>query len=199
LPRRYVPPETWVLAIRRYDRSADGRVHQEDFAQAVGLPPARKYDQITYDVMAKLVRRFIDEEAVEELVRRLVLTIATGNNDAHLKNWSLVYPDRIRARWSPLYDQVATIAWQAPDRTLALKLTGVRDFGRIDRSLFERFAQRAQIDPRRVVELVTDTVERLRATWRDLAPALPLPETHREALKDHWRRVPLLRAAGALD
>lgn len=199
LPQRVLPPDTQVLAIRRYDRSAEGPVHQEDLAQVVGLPPARKYDQITYDVMARLIRRFIDQDAVDELVRRLVLTVAIGNNDAHLKNWSLVYPDRIRPRWSPLYDQVATVAWPTPDRALALKLAGIKSFGQIDRPLFERFAQRAQLDPRRVDELVTGTVERLRATWRDLAPALPLPDAHREALRDHWRRVPLLRAAGALD
>lgn len=198
LARRYAPPGTQVLAIRRYDRPTEGRIHQEDFAQAVGLPPARKYDQITCDVMARLVRRFIDQEAVEELMRRLVLTIAIGNNDAHLKNWSLIYPDRIRARWSPLYDQVATVAWEALDRRLALKVAGVREFGRIDRALFARYAERAQMDPRKVDELVTGTVERLRATWRDLAPGLPLPEAHRAALREHWRRVPLLRAAGAL-
>src|SRR5262249_38749318 len=73
-PRQFIRSGTKVLAIRRYDRSAQGRVHQEDFAQTVGLPPTKKYDQVTHDAMAILVRRVIGEEAVDELVRRLVFT-----------------------------------------------------------------------------------------------------------------------------
>jgi serine/threonine-protein kinase HipA len=198
-PRGYAPAGTRVLAIRRYDRVARERVHQEDFAQAVGLPPTKKYDQVTHDLMARLVRKFIDEEAVDELVRRLVFTIASGNNDAHLKNWSLVYPDTIRARWSLLYDQVATVAWEGLDRTLALKLAGVKEFGRIDRSVLKRFAEAAQIDRQRVLDHADGTIERLRAAWREIASSLPLPKAHTKALQAHWRRVPLLRAAGPLD
>lgn len=187
------------MAIRRYDRKPEGRVHQEDFAQAVGLPPGKKYEQITYEVMARLVRRFIDEEAVDELVRRLVFTIASGNADAHLKNWSLVYPDSVQARWSPLYDQVATIAWKAPARALALKLAGVKDFGRIDRATFERFAEKADLDEGRVLEQVDKTLERLRKTWRGIAADLPIPRFHRDSLLEHWRTVPLLRGVGPLE
>lgn len=199
-PRRYTLPDARVLAVRRYDRLPEGRrVHQEDFAQAVGLPPKKKYEQITYAVMAGLVRRFIDEAAVDELLRRLLFAIACGNNDAHLKNWSLIYPDTVRARWSPLYDQVSTVAWQGPDRALALKLAHVREFGGIDRSTFERFAEAARLDKRRVFELVERTVEQLQAAWRGIASALPLPETHKVALREHWRKVPLLGAFGSLD
>jgi serine/threonine-protein kinase HipA len=198
-PRRYAPTGTKVLAIRRYDRESGARIHQEDLAQAVGLPPKKKYDQVTHDAMAHLVRRFIDAAAVDEFVRRLAFTVASGNNDAHLKNWSLIYPGGIQARWSPLYDQVATVAWEGPDRSLALKLAGVKEFNRIDRSTFERFADGAKIDRRRVVEQVDSTLERLRVVWREIAADLPLPKAHAEALREHWRRVPLLRGAGSLD
>lgn len=198
-PRRYAKAGTRVLAVRRYDRLPGRRVHQEDFAQAAGLPPTRKYDQITHDVMARLIRKFVDEDAVEELVRRLVFTVAIGNNDAHLKNWSLVYPDTIRARWSPLYDEVATVAWEGLDRTLALKLAGTKDFNRIDRATFGRFAEGAQMDERHTLAVVDGTLERLRASWREIVAELPLPEAHHEALVEHWRKVPLLREAGPLE
>jgi len=198
-PRRYGPSDSRVLAIRRYDRSPEGRVHQEDFAQVVGLPPSKKYDQITYEVMARLVRGFLGEEAVDELIRRLVLVVACGNNDAHLKNWSLVYPDGIQARWSPLYDQVSTIAWEAPDRALALKLAGVKAFGEIDRAAFERFADKTDLERQRVLRQVEDTLSRLLVAWRGVAEELPLPQAHRAALRKHWRAVPILREAGRLD
>jgi serine/threonine-protein kinase HipA len=141
----------------------------------------------------------IGEEAVDEIVRRLAFTVATGNGDAHLKNWSLIYPDRIRACWSPLYDQVATIAWETPERALSLKLGGVKEFGRIDGSVWERFAEKAQMDRRRVLNLVAETLDKLRVAWSEIASSLPLPEPHAEAVREHWKRVPFLRAAGPLD
>lgn len=196
--RRIVAEGTRVLAIRRYDRSGQGRVHQEDFAQVVGLPPRRKYDQIRHEDLAVLARRFIDEDAVDESVRRLVLTVAIGNGDAHLKNWSLIYPDRVKAAWSPLYDQVATVAWRAPARALALSLAGVKEFARIDRRAFEHLAGRARIEPARMAGLVEETLERLRRAWGELRRELPLVPEHRRAIEEHWRRVPLLRSAGGL-
>jgi serine/threonine-protein kinase HipA len=195
LVRRLVEPENRVLAVRRYDRTDEGRVHQEDFAQAVGLPPARKYAQIRSEDMAVLTRRFVDEEAVDELVRRLVLTIAIGNGDAHLKNWSLIYPDRVRAAWSPLYDQVATVAWKVPARALALKLGGARDFRQIDRDAFTRFADRAKVDRHRVDTLIDETLERTRDAWQVLGE-LPIVSGHRRAIEEHWKQVPLLREVG---
>lgn len=196
--RRIVAPDTRVLAIRRYDRTAEGRVHQEDFAQVVGLPPAKKYEQIRHEDMAVLVRQFMDEAALEEYVRRLALTVATGNGDAHLKNWSLVYPDRIRPAWSPLYDQVATVAWRAPARELSLKLGGIKSFAKLDPGAFERLADRAEIDRSHVAQWLDETLDRLRQAWRELRNELPLVPEHRQAIEEHWRQVPLLKSAGGL-
>lgn len=198
LVRRLVEPGTRVLVIRRYDRTEDGRVHQEDFSQAVGLPPASKYEQVKHEGMALLVRQFIDEAAVDEYVRRLVLTVAIGNGDAHLKNWSLIYPDRIRAAWSPLYDQVSTVAWRTPARALALKLAGVKSFGEIDRKAFDRLADRAGMDRKGMGRLLGETLDRIRQAWGELGEELPLVPSHREAIREHWRRVPLLRSVGEL-
>lgn len=198
-PRRLGAPGTRVLAIRRFDREAGRRIHQEDLAQVVGLPPQKKYEQITYEALARLVQRLIDGEAAHEFARRLVFVIACGNNDAHLKNWSLTYPDRINPRWSPLYDQVATIAWSEPDRRLALKLAGVKEFSRIDSGTLELFATRAQLSPARILDEATELLKNLRQHWREISPNLPLPAAHRAALAAHWRSVPLLRRAGLLE
>ena len=196
--RQLVEEGTKVLAVRRYDRADEGPIHQEDFAQAVGLPPDKKYEQVRHEDMAVLVRQLVDEAAVDEYIRRLVLIVATGNGDAHLKNWSLIYPDRVRAQWSPLYDQVATVAWSAPSRSLALKLGGIKDFGQIDRDAFDRLARRANIEIPRLHGLIAETLSRLRQTWDELACDLPLLPAHRDAIREHWRRVPLLRATGDL-
>lgn len=108
------------------------------------------------------------------------------------------FPDRVRAAWSPLYDQVATVAWRAPARALALELATVKDFGRIDRDAFELFAGRARIDRRRTGRLIGETLDRLRQAWNELRDELPVHPAHRRAIEEHWKRVPLLRAAGGL-
>lgn len=185
-----------VLAVRRYDRAAGARIHQEDFAQAVGLAPEQKYEHVPYEAMATLVRRLIDDEAALELVRRLAFAVASGNGDAHLKNWSLVYPDRIRAALSPVYDQVATVAWPTVEAELALKLAGVRRFEAVDRAAFERLAERSGLGRERVGRLALEVVDAARATWQGIAPLLP--PGHREALETHWKAVPLLREVGRL-
>jgi len=197
LPRQFAPEGSRVLAIRRFDRNRH-RIHQEDFAQVVGLPPTMKYDHVTYEVMVRLTKNILGDEGVDELVRRLALTVACGNNDAHLKNWSLIYPDGIQARWSPLYDQVSTVAWEGPDRLLSLKLAGVKEFGRIDRAAFERLAEKCNLDPARVIDNVRDTLTRLFDTWPGILPDLPIPESHVVRLREHWAHVPLLREMGSL-
>src|SRR5205823_9099086 len=62
----------------------------------------------------------------------------SGNTDAHLKNWSLIYKDDINASLSPLYDQVCTIAWSDVPRALALKLSGRKNLLQIDEDVFAR-------------------------------------------------------------
>lgn len=200
-PRRFAVEGESVLAIRRYDREGETRIHQEDFAQVVGLPPTKKYDQITSEILVVLARNILGETGAIETLRRLALVIACGNNDAHLKNWSLVYPDGIRAEWSPLYDQVATVAWSESgrlDRKLSLKLGGVKDFGRIDRATFDRLADKVDLDRASVRETVRATLTTLRDTWGEKRADWPIRDVHAEALRDHWRRVPLLREIGSL-
>ncbi len=44
-----------ALAVRRYDRTGDGRIHAEDFAQVIGLRPIDKYEHHSYASIALLL------------------------------------------------------------------------------------------------------------------------------------------------
>ncbi len=197
--RQRAPEGSQVFAIRRYDRDGARRIHQEDFAQVVGLYPEQKYEHVRYEQLALLARAIEGrEEAYDEVVRRLVLMVATGNYDAHLKNWSLVYPDGIRAQLAPLYDQVAVAAWPGEvERTWALKLAGVKDPFQTDTRAFERLASRAEADSEHTLHIVSETLERLTKAWPASHASAVMPADHVEHLRAYWRRVPLLRPLAA--
>ena len=91
-----------ALAVERFDRLADGsRVHMEDFAQVFGLYPNDKYKHKSYANIASVLWAETGQEATYEFVRRVVFSVLIGNADMHLKNWSLLYPDRRTLVLSP--------------------------------------------------------------------------------------------------
>lgn len=184
--RTYAIPGTNVLVIRRYDREGVKRIHQEDFAQVTGLPPARKYDQISYQQCALLARKIVGDEAYFEFVRRLVFMVASGNSDAHLKNWSLIYPDGENASLSPLYDQVCTIAWPDVPRTTALRFSGKKNLLEVDEDSFARLAKGAGADVTRTLEILRVTVQRIAEAWRGAGIHELLPAEHATVLRAYW-------------
>ncbi len=193
LPRSHVKQHAHVLAIKRYDRDGTRRIHQEDFLQVAGLRPDLKYDYLKYEQLAILISNIVGGDGYDEFIRRLSFVVASGNADAHLKNWSLIYPDRVNATMSPLYDQVSTVAWPELEYTLAIKLAGVKDFAKVDEEAFRRLAKRAGGDQDRTLELVRSTVMKSADVWTDVGSELPIPADHVNALRKHWDTVPLLK------
>jgi serine/threonine-protein kinase HipA len=196
LPKQYVEPGTKAFVIRRYDRDGQHRIHQEDFAQAVGLLPEKKFDHSTYAKLAKLAKAFVGGKAFDEVIRRLVVVLACGNADAHLKNWSLVYPDGITAQLSPLYDQVCTVAWPVLARALALNLVRKRNFAQIDEAEMCSLAEYCSESSDHTMTIVEQTLDRLAEAWRAKAESWPMLEEHRRELYKHWQSVPLLKQYG---
>jgi serine/threonine-protein kinase HipA len=92
--------------------------------------------------------------------------VASGNTDAHLKNWSLLYPDGIRAQLSPLYDQVCTIAWKDLPRTLALRFSGRKQLLEVDERAFLRLAEKVGADGERTLAVVRETLQRIAEAWQ---------------------------------
>lgn len=109
--------KTHFLAVVRYDRGSNGRVHCEDFAQVLGVMPEQKYVGATYLDVARVLMAFpsLGETAVHELLRRLVVNEMLGNPDMHLKNIGVFYPDGNAngqaPRMPPAYDIVAYAAY----------------------------------------------------------------------------------------
>lgn len=70
LPEDVVRMEGNVLAVKRFDRTEDGRfVHVEDFAQVFGLYPEKKYGRASYQNIAEVLWAETSEEDIAELIR----------------------------------------------------------------------------------------------------------------------------------
>lgn len=191
--RGYANPEGRMLVIRRYDRDGGRRIHQEDFAQVVGQPPRLKYDQITYEKLARLVQGIVGHDAYFEFVRRLAFVVASGNADAHLKNWSLLYPDGIEARLTPLYDQVCTIVWPEVAPELSLKLAGLKSLKQVDERSFRRLAEATGSDPAQTFAVLHECLERIARAWHESVARDIMPLDHAAVLREYWASVPLLK------
>ncbi|MBF0698069.1 type II toxin-antitoxin system HipA family toxin [Actinomyces bowdenii] len=173
--------ETLAYAVRRFDRSSAGRVHIEDFAQLLGRfgVGEGKY-RSNVETIAGLAYRGYDDASLQEMVRRTVFNLLIGNNDAHLKNWSLIYPDRRKAELSPAYDLVCTSVYlpQPEDPHLGLPFLGAKRLSEVRREHFSRLQDTLEVRGRDVLAVVDDTVERFADHWADEREALP-PEVSR--------------------
>ncbi|GAC1580044.1 MAG: hypothetical protein NVS3B7_14430 [Candidatus Elarobacter sp.] len=182
-----------AYAIRRFDRAPGVRIHAEDFNQIADVAPEKKYDAKPSHWLAQVTQALCPFDEVEELVRRLVFGVCIGNNDMHLKNWGVVYPNGRDARLAPMYDYVCTRAYY-PAGTLALTIGEERAFESIDAAALSRFARRAELSERRTLILAAEVVERLRYAWRDLRPTVDNPALV-DALERTFAAVPLMRAS----
>jgi len=185
LPEQAHTVESMALAVKRFDRLPDGApVHMEDFAQVFGEFPSNKYKFHSYANLAAVLWAEIGEDAVREFVRRLVFTVVIGNADMHLKNWSLLYPDRRTPALSPGYDFVATLPY-IPNDTLALSFGDSRSLSEITPEQMRRFADTARIPASPLWKIAVETAERIAESWKTLEQADVLPKDLRETIGKH--------------
>ena len=175
--------KTPCLIVKRYDRqSADGkpvrRLHQEDFCQAMGVPPSRKYQQeggpSLRDCFA-LIRDWSSAPVLDivRLLDAVIFTALTGNADAHAKNHSFLYASNTR-RMAPLYDLVCTLAWPELSNTLSMKIGNARSLADVSPEHFKQLSAEARLGwpmvRERLAILCTKMIESIR---RDELPNTP--------------------------
>ncbi len=189
-----------ALAVERFDRLPGGaRVHTEDFAQVFGVYPEKKYDAGSARRIAAVIGAECGDDDIVEFVRRLTFNTLIGNADMHLKNWSLIYPDRRRPMLAPAYDLVSTIAW-LPDETAALKFSRTRRFAEYAEDELAHLAARSRLPEKVVLDTARLTTEAFLDLWRAEKAHLPLSAAAVRAIDAQLRLVPLSRVrAVALD
>jgi serine/threonine-protein kinase HipA len=111
--------------VRRFDRVGWNKQPVEDFAQLSGASRDTKYDSST-ERLIEIIDRFCTFPVLERMkfLDRLLFAYLTGNEDMHLKNWSLITRDD-KVELSPAYDLLnSTIPNPKSREELALTLHG---------------------------------------------------------------------------
>ena len=194
VPREFLPSGSKSLAVRRFDRHADNRRTQiEDFAQILGAVGNQKYTKGNEATVMNIVHRFSADPRGDllEAVRRIVVNILLGNGDAHLKNWSFLYPDAGDVALSPAYDLVPTFLYG--DDELALPLGNNKNPYTVGLRRFERAAGLLKVEPKVLIKEVKSTVEKALIVWPGLLKDLPLTDEASRSLTDRLYRLQLVR------
>lgn len=110
----------------------------------------------------------------------------------HLKNRSLIYPDRKQARIAPAYDFVSTIP-DIPDDKAALKVSRSARFADFDNEELSHLARKARLPER----LVSDTAREIVMRFKEIREAekthLPMLSGVRESIEAHLKTIPVWR------
>lgn len=173
------------LLVERYDRVLPPsglvqRLHQEDFCQALGAVPQRKYAADGgpgFPQCFDLVRRVCTRPApaVLALLDAAIAQVLLGNADAHGKNYSLLRQPDGQVGLAPLYDLLSTIAYPRYSPRFAMKIAGRSTLEELRRGDWDRFARRCGLAPpfvrRRVGELCDLGIQRAGPVAEELALA----------------------------
>jgi serine/threonine-protein kinase HipA len=181
-----------AFAIKRFDRTADGPVHTEDFAQVFGIYPNDKYGKASYRNIASVLAAETGEAGITEFIRRLTFNTLIGNADMHVKNWSLIYPDRRTPVLSPAYDFVSTIAYIDDDEA-ALKFARAKRFDEYSFDEISYLAAKAGLPEKPALDTARETVERFLDVWEAEKAHLPQDNRVTEKIEAHLKRLPLIK------
>lgn len=150
-----------ALLTRRFDRTGDTRLPQEDACQVANVYPASKYRITTETALLSLAdacargggSRIV---TLAELFRTVVFSWLIGNGELHGKNLSIHSADGL---WqpTPAYDLLCTQAYTGWNDPMALTLFGRASM--LSRASFVDSGQRLGIRKRAVVAMIDALVD----------------------------------------
>jgi len=158
------------LLVQRYDRPASDdpwpvtRLHQEDFCQALGLPPNRKYEQEGGPTLADvigLVRANVSKPVVDvgRIIEWQMFNVVVGNSDGHGKNLSILYAED-GLRLAPFYDLLSTRHYEGLDGQLAMSVGGTRNADELDRARWTALAKQVEVGAGVMIDIARSMADR---------------------------------------
>jgi len=186
------------LLIERYDRTVDDnnnilRIHQEDFCQALGIVPEMKYQNEGGPSLKRcfdLVRTISSAPVVDlrKLLDLVIFNFLIGNNDAHGKNFSILYKNG-SVSFAPVYDVVCTSYYPELSRQMAMKIGGEYLADKIMLRHFELLAKEIGFAVPMVIGRVAGLAEKMLGAIDKLDDGIPVFHDVAKIISDRCLRV----------
>ncbi len=182
--------EDVLFATRRFDRTFDKdsriidglktpyRLHQEDFAQALGIKSSDKYEKEgqgylkkMFDLLQKHSSNPIEDSL--NLWKRAVYNCIIGNTDNHIKNSSLIYSkDLSSIRLAPFYDVVCTRVYESSSDEMSVSINGKQNINQITRDDLEREAKNCGLGTKAAMKIYDEVHKGIQKALLDSAEEL---------------------------
>ena len=165
---------------KREDRDRGKKLHMEDMCQLTERLTEHKYKG-SYEQIAKAILKYAAHPGLDvvNFYEQVVFSFLTGNNDMHLKNFSLLKDDQRNYNLCPAYDMVASeLVVEGDTEELALNLNGKKR--KLKRSDFETAMLRADIDAK-VIANIFKRFTRILPKWHEWANTSFLPQDLKNA------------------
>ncbi len=155
--------------IKRFDRSGHkDKIPVEDMTQLSGLTRETKYNY-TMEKLVKLIYQYCTFPALEmvKLFKLVLFNYLIGNEDMHLKNYSVITKDNI-TKLSPAYDLLnTTIILKEVAEEIALPVKGEKR-NLTYNILVNYFGKECCGLPNKVIEKVIDSIQMNIPAWFNL-------------------------------
>ncbi|MEC5167517.1 serine/threonine-protein kinase HipA [Flavobacterium sp. PL11] len=155
--------------IKRFDRHGKGKKWAtEDFAQLTANTRDTKY-RFTMEKLIPVLDEFCSFPAIEkaDFFKRILFCFLTGNEDMHLKNFSLITKNG-KTTLSPIYDFLnSTIAIKNPDEEIALPLKGKKSNLKANDFVDYYAKERLQLNEKTIVTIL-EQMKKATPKWKEL-------------------------------
>lgn len=166
---------------KRIDRNNGKKIHMEDMCQLTERLTEQKYKG-SYEQIAKAIKKYTANPGLEvtNFFELVLFSFLTGNNDMHLKNFSLLKRN-LNYDLCPAYDLVASeLVVEGDDEDLALNLNGKKK--KIKRKDFETAMYGSGLD-RKVIENIFKKFKNLLPIWTKIINESFLPDPMKDEYK----------------
>lgn len=171
-----------VYITKRIDRVKKEKRHMEDMCQLTERLTEQKYKG-SYEQIAKAINKYSANPGLDviDFYELVLFSFLTGNNDMHLKNFSLI---KLNGHYTlcPAYDLVSSeLVVEGDDEDLALTLNGRKK--KIKRNDFEVAMKGAGLNDK-VIQNIFKKYIKLLPKWNDLITQSFLPEEMKQRYKE---------------
>lgn len=155
--------------IKRFDRYGKGSKYAtEDFAQLTGNTRDTKY-RFTMEKLIPVLDKYCSFPAIEkaDFFKRILFCYLTGNEDMHLKNFSLITKNG-KTTLAPIYDFLnSTIAIKNPEEEIALTLKGKKSNLRAADFIEYYGKERLELNEKTIASIL-EQMKKATPEWKEL-------------------------------